>query len=95
MEIAEVVDRGSLKTYLDGLPDDVGAQTAKYVARRAAARVAPVALLFFAKNTPVGKDKVTALPIFGAITMTQVARLVPTAASTFAAAAFAAAFAAA
>lgn len=67
MEIAEVIDRGSLKAYLDGLPDDIRDQTARYVASRAAARVTPAAFRFFAQNAPVGKKGFTALPVWGAV----------------------------
>lgn len=75
MEIAKVVDRESLRAYLDGLADDVRVDTSRYVAMRAAGRVAPIAIRYFAENAPVGLHKLTALAILGAFAFSGVAFL--------------------
>ncbi len=99
MEIAEVVDRESLEAYLDALPDDTRQQTARLIAHRSAARVAPRAFTGFRPYSAQQSD-LTMLSVFGcnsiiavaAFSSTAIIAASATAASTFAATATASSF---
>lgn len=73
MEIAEVVDQESLQAYLEGLEGDAGLQTARRVAFRASARVAPLALSYFSSGIKHSNLALTPLPIFGALAFGELA----------------------
>lgn len=79
MDIAEVQDKESLERYLDALPEDERRAVAVRVAYRMAARVLPIAAQGFAENPALLKRDLTAVPIFGALAITAVAAVSPTA----------------
>ena len=78
MEIAEVQDRESLERYLEALPEDERREVAVRVAFRAAARVLPIAALNFALSQAYIMRDLTAVSIFGALSIAGVAALTST-----------------
>ena len=78
MEIAEVQDRESLERYLEALPEDERREVAVRVAFRAAARVLPIAALNFASSQAYIMRDLTAVSIFGALSIAGVAALTST-----------------
>lgn len=76
MDIAEVTDRDSLRAYLDTLEGEAGLLTARRVAFRAAARMLPLALEFFLSDAAAKRD-LTAVPVFGALSVSGVASQYP------------------
>lgn len=78
MEIAEVQDRESLERYLEALPGDERREVAVRVAFRAAARVLPIAALNFALSQAYIMRDLTAVSIFGALSIAGVAALTST-----------------
>ena len=78
MRVEDVVDQGSLTTYLSGLPIDVQRLTSLRVAFYAAMSVAPYGLRFFAEKPASTKRGLTCLPIFGALSNNGVAGSWPT-----------------
>lgn len=73
MEIAEVVDRESLEAYLNGLPDETDMATARFVAFQSGARVAPIALRFFAENGHADVHAARVLPIWASLAIQKIA----------------------
>jgi hypothetical protein len=96
VEIAEVVDRKSLKAYLEGLEGNSGLLTARRVAFFAAISVAPAALRFFAGNRSYRDRDLTPLAVLGAYSISGVRSTIrtPEIARAASASAAAAAFAA-
>jgi len=78
VEIAEVQDRESLERYLEALPEDERREVAVRVAFRAAARVLPIAALNFALSQAYIMRDLTAVSIFGALSIAGVAALTST-----------------
>ena len=78
MDASQVQDQESLRRYLKALPEDEQREVALRVAYGAAARVLPIAALHFAENPRANRSDLTALPVFGAITVTGVAVLAST-----------------
>ncbi|MEM8577863.1 MAG: hypothetical protein AAGF60_08440 [Pseudomonadota bacterium] len=93
VKIADVTDRGTLKSFLDAVPDAHRTLTARRIAYLSAARVAPLALRFFAERPTVRDRDLTPLPLLTALSYSGVAAIYPT--PEYAAAAAAAANAAA
>lgn len=78
MEIDAVIDRESLKDYLEALPDAHRTLIARRIAFLTAARIAPIGLRYFADRAVHQKRDLTGLPMLMALSYSRVASNSPT-----------------